>query len=185
MKNQIQQALEPIKANEQMKSDVKQFLQQSGSASMPKRNHFQFKRPLPVAAAACLVVVLLCVFQMQALYTQAAYVELTGPTQLGISLNSKNEVLNIVGLNKSGQLIAESVDVEHKTYEHALDTIMNCDAYQKNANANVPIDIHVECKNENSAAALKQETEKVCHRQQKRQGQHSRHGENHQKGHSN
>ena len=193
MENKIKKAFEPIKADESMKADVKHFLNQSikGNDSQ-KRNPFYMKKQFSaLAVAICLAIVFVGAFQLQTIYAQAAYVELTGPTQLGISLNKNNKVIKLVGLDESGELIAESVDVNHLSYEDALDVILNCDAYQNHADTKIQVDVAVDCSNEECAKAIEQETEETFPTEHEGQGsgnglqnQDSGNGKHYQHGHS-
>lgn len=164
MINNIKEAFNTVKADEKMKSDIKIFLNENSTTK--GRQVFSNKKisAVLVCGIICICLIIGNGFFRQTLWAQAAYVELSGPAQIGFSLDKNNKVIDIIGLNENGQAVAESVDAEQLSYYDALDKILNSNIYQecvKNSTSG-EVTVIVECDDKENGRQLKTQTHEAC-----------------------
>lgn len=118
MKNKINQAFDKIKADEQLKENTYQLLQEKLTEKPGKK-----KTPVKRFALAIAAIILLATgsFYSYNMYTtEAAYLDIDVNPSIELTLNRFDQVINAYAYNKEGQEILDNIDITNKSYKNAL-----------------------------------------------------------------
>lgn len=176
MSGKIRDAFDSVKADEQMKNKTKETLTaQMGRCSKhcfcQKQKFYRM-----LAGAMLLILVSAAGMRFYEIRSEAAYITMEGPVEIGISVNGKEAVISAEGLNADGESVVSQVDVTGMHYQEALHTIMATDFYQECQGGKVKV--KVSCHDDKQEADMQQNTDETCHSYGRQYLEH--HGQEHE-----
>ena len=126
MRNPIQKAFAPVRAEDALKENTISFLQKE----IARRQ--KSKSPVRAFAAACAAIVLLAAgFVFYGLYTTpVSYISVDVNPSIELELNVFDRVIAFAGYNEDGAAIAETLDLYNLSYTQAVETILSNDAME-------------------------------------------------------
>lgn len=119
MKNKFKNALNGVKAEEQLKMDTYAYLQNKVYANK-RRTGF---RKLAAAFAFAAVIFLAGLFSFNLYFTERAYIDIDVNPSIELKINRFNRVIAVRAYNSEGESVVGAADVVHKTYNEALDAL--------------------------------------------------------------
>lgn len=121
MNESLKQALDQIRAGEELKERTRAFLyEKTGGYSRTRAVPY---RPL-LSAAACLLVIF-CLGLWKVYFTPVSVISIDINPSLELELNRFDRVISVEGYNEDGQALASSLSVRFLNYQDALEEILN------------------------------------------------------------
>lgn len=122
MSNRIKNAFDDIHAEQELKDSTRDFLQRK-VYNVESKTKFNY-RPL-LTSFACLVLVLASV---RVYFTPVAAISVDINPSLELEINRFDKVINVKGYNVDGENLAIDLELKHKSYTDAIDSILNCES---------------------------------------------------------
>lgn len=124
MKDEFKAAFDPVRAPEELKQATRQALRQrlpqKSRPALPGRAAFL------LAAAACLV--FLCAGGYSLYFTPTSVISIDINPSLELSVNRFDRVISAEGYNEDGVQLVESLELVHRPYEQAVNSVLNSPA---------------------------------------------------------
>ena len=143
--NSVREAFLEIHAPEEVQKDTLAFVErqrvdasrglrqmdvQDGANPLSQSRFSRIRiRRRAFAIAACLVLVVLSLGGYRVYFTPTAYIDVDVNPSIELSVNRFDRVLGVIALNDDGELLLESVDLEHLKAEDALSRLVASDAF--------------------------------------------------------
>lgn len=120
MSEPLKEALDQVRAGEELKEKTRAFLSEKtrGYQKAPAVS----RRPA-LSAAAC-VLVLLCLGLWKVYFTPVSVISIDINPSLELSLNRFDRVLSVEGYNEDGQALAQALDVRFLNYRDAVEQVL-------------------------------------------------------------
>lgn len=121
MNESLKQALDQVRAEEELKEKTRAFLYEKTrgyqkAPSVPYR---------PILSAAACVLILLCLGLWKVYFTPVSVISIDINPSLELSLNRFDRVLSVEGYNEDGQALAEALDVRFLSYQEAVEQVLS------------------------------------------------------------
>lgn len=117
MKNKLRSAFDAVQAEEELKANTKDFLHRQLYERRRKT------RIVPKRLVACFAAVFLCASGYLSYFTPVAAVSIDINPSLELAVNRFDRVIEVMGYNADGQLLAEELSLRHMKYEDAVNTV--------------------------------------------------------------
>lgn len=122
MDDRIREALEGIRAEEELKAHTETYLLEY---MRKRKNRKAWRNFGPAAAvAACLLLVCVCAGGWKLYFTPTAAVSIDINPSVELELNRFDRVLSVTGFNEDGQELADSLDIRFMDCEEAVSQIL-------------------------------------------------------------
>ena len=123
MPDRIRDAFDKIRADQELKDRTAAF------AAEEIHRRSRGKKILPirriVSLAAALTVLLLGAGFLRSYYTVSAAISVDADASLKLEVNCFDRVISVEGYGEEGQALAEDLDLKHRSYRAALETLLN------------------------------------------------------------
>lgn len=128
MTNKIHDAFDRIQASEEIKSSTVHFLQTQREKSHPHPTRFVWRNA--AAAFLAIFVLVLGAGGYYTIKTPVSYVSIDVNPSLELALNRYDRVVSATAYNEEGESILNCVKVKGKSYQNAIDTLVESEALQ-------------------------------------------------------
>ena len=147
MTTPLQQHFDAIHADDTLKQHTKDYIAHKRRQPMTRRPQHR------LAIALC--VLLLFIGGSGFVYSRpihAISVDINPSLELGI--NCFNRVVTVEGFNDEGTALADTLDLKHKSYDDAIDTLMACDTVNQCLAEDELVSITVAAANDNASEQM-------------------------------
>lgn len=124
MNDKIQKAFDDITAPESLKLRTARYIAEKRKS----RKQIRFFRPVYALAAAALLLIVFAGYGMY--FTPRSVISVDINPSVEMEVNMFDRVISVKGYNEDGQQLADSVDVVHKDYYSALNSLINSEIVQ-------------------------------------------------------
>ena len=167
--NSVREAFLEIHAPEEVQNATLAFIERKRAEASHDRCQVEARaatHPMPkphfrirtirraLAAAACLILIVLAFGGYRVYATPTAYIDVDVNPSIELSVNRFDRVVGVESLNDDGALLLESVDLGHLKAEDALAELVASDAFAEYANGDSYLFIGVVSENEAQAEQL-------------------------------
>ncbi|MDD3252223.1 MAG: hypothetical protein PHV18_06675 [Lachnospiraceae bacterium] len=131
MANRVYDALEGVRASEELKTSTLEYLQAERERRSRRPAGF-FGFPVSLrgfSAAVCLAVLLTAgIGGYSVIRTPVSYISIDVNPSIELALNRLDRVVSAAAYNEDGEIVLDGIAVKGKTYVEAIDTIVESDA---------------------------------------------------------
>lgn len=120
------------------------------------------RRPVWLAAAACLLLALAAFGAYGVYQTPSAYVDIDVNPAIELTVNPFGIVIDAEALNDDGRTVLDAVSVTHRPYAAAIETLMKSEAFSSYATEDGFIDINVVSENDALGESLVAESSEAA-----------------------
>lgn len=120
MENRFKDALNDIKAEEQLKSGTMAFLRKK----VYQKKQVSFRR-FAVTFASLVIVLFAGLFSYNLYFTESAYVDIDVNPSIELTLNRFDRVIGVYAYNEDGQRVLDTVNIRNKSYQDALSALVD------------------------------------------------------------
>jgi hypothetical protein len=120
LENRFKDALNDIKAEEQLKSSTMAFLRKK----VYQKKQVSFRR-FAGAFASLAIVLFAGLFSHNLYFTESAYIDIDVNPSIELTLNRFDRVIGVYAYNEDGQRVLDTVNIRNKSYQDALSALVD------------------------------------------------------------
>lgn len=123
MRDRVRDAFDKIRASQELKDRTAAFAAEEIHRRSRGKKILPIRRIISLAAA--LTVLLLGAGFLRSYYTVSAAISVDADASLKLEVNCFDRVISVEGYGEEGQSLAEDLDLKHRSYRAALETLLN------------------------------------------------------------
>ncbi len=151
--DKIKNTFESIKAEPELKASALSYILTAEKQKKTRRN--PIVKGFGIAAASIFAVLIVAGFNIY--YRETAYISIDINPSIALSINDYGRVFSVATYNEEAEQIVKEVPLRNKTYEEAVDLLMNSDGMQPYFIANSDMWVGVQA-NDTQAGVVIEET---------------------------